>query len=343
MTFRRDFRVSFAVLLAMVSVAWGHANGAFRLGPHYWPTPNPAFLHHGKMEGVLQPTVSGRITSGLFGCVRNSGHRFHEGIDLRAIARDRRNEATDPIFAFDEGVVRYVNRTAGNSSYGRYIVIEHPKIAPGFISLYAHLSTVPEGIVEGVKVSGGQEIAIMGRSAGGYSIPRSRAHLHFELGFWLGPRFQRWYDQQPYDSKNEHGAFNGMNIIGLDTWELCGALRRGEAASAWEYIMSEQIAVEAFVRDTQIPDLLKVNPHLMENSVIPADHVGWRVELTWYGLPTRFKALTESEMSGYERWLTVEALRPDLIEDKLCLDLTRRNYGGAGTKVNNLMKRMFVK
>ncbi|WP_309005282.1 M23 family metallopeptidase [Pelagicoccus sp. SDUM812005] len=301
-------------------------------------------MQHGKMEGVLQPTVSGRITSGLFGCVRNDGRRFHEGLDLKAMTRDRRNEATDPIFAFDGGIVRYVNTVAGNSSYGRYLVIEHPQIAPGFISLYAHLSKVDAGIAEGVSVEGGQRIAVMGRSAGGYSIPRSRAHLHFELGFWLGPDFQKWYDQQPYDSENEHGSYNGMNIVGLDAWALCGALRRGEAQDAWEYLMSEQIAVEAFVRDTAIPDLLKVNPNLMHNDVIPPDHAGWRVELTWYGLPTRFKALTVAEMEGYERWLTVDALRPDLIEGNLCLDLARENvFGGAGSKVNSLMKRLFVK
>lgn len=343
MTYRRNFRVSTLVLLVAVFAVWGHAAEALRLGPHFWPTSNPAFLQHGRMDGVLQPTVSGRLESALFGCVRNGGHRFHEGIDLVSISRDARNESTDPIFAFDDGVVRYVNRTSGNSSYGRYVVLEHPKIAPGFVTLYAHLRSVPESIQAGVEVSGGQRIAVMGRSAGGYTIPRSRAHLHFELGFWLGPDFQKWFDQQPYDSENEHGAFNGMNIVGLDAWALCGALRRGQAADAWEFVLSEQIAIEAYVRDSGIPDLLKVNPHLMQNSVIPAGHAGWRVELTWYGLPTRFKALTEEEMEGYERWLTVEALRPDLIDNKLCLDLTRAGYGGAGTKITNLMKRMFVK
>lgn len=314
-----------------------------RLGPHFWPTPNPEFLNRGEMEGVLQPTVSGRITSGLFGCVRNDGHRFHEGIDLRAIHRDRRNESTDSVFAFDDGIVRYVNRVAGNSSYGRYIVIEHPQIAPGLVSLYAHLRSVPESIQANVEVSGGERIAMMGRSAGGYTIPRSRAHLHFELGFWLGGDFQQWYDQQPYDSENEHGSYNGMNIVGADVWQLCGSIRRGEARNAWEYLMSEQIAVEAFVRDTKIPELLRVNPQLLENDVIPANHAGWRVELTWYGLPTRFKALTEEEMSDHQRWVEVTVLRPDLIEDKLCMDLAGSPvFGGAGAKTTSLMRRLFV-
>lgn len=340
---RRSFLARLFAGLAFVFAVWGQAQEAHRLGPHFWPTPNAAYLLDGRMEGVLQPTVSGRLESALFGCVRNDGRRFHEGIDLKPIHRDSRNESTDAIYAFDDGVVRYVNLVSGKSGYGRYVVVEHPKIAPGFVSLYAHLRSVPDDIVAGVEVVGGQKIAVMGRSAGGYSIPRSRAHLHFELGFWLGPRFQKWFDQQPFESKNEHGSFNGMNIIGLDAWALCGALRRGEAEDVWQFVMSEQVALEAFVRDVGVPDLLKVNPDLMENDVVPADHAGWRVEMTWYGLPTRFRALSEAEMAGYERWLTVEALRPDLIDDKLCLDMTRRGYGGAGTKVSNLMKRLFVK
>ncbi|MBC2605494.1 M23 family metallopeptidase [Pelagicoccus albus] len=328
--------------MAVAFVGLAEAKAPYRLGQYYWPTPNPAYLEKGQMEGVLQPTVSGNITSGLFGCVRNSGHRFHEGLDLRAISRDRKNESTDAIYAFDSGVVRYVNSVAGNSSYGRYIVIEHPQIAPGVVTLYAHLRSIGQGIAAGVEVSGGQRIATMGRSAGGYTIPQSRAHLHFELGFWLGSDFQAWYDRH-YTSKNEHGSFNGMNIIGLDGWALCGALRRGEAEEVWQFIMSEQIAVEAFVRDTRIPELLRINPQLMHNDVIPADHAGWRIEFTWYGLPTRFKALTSAEMEAYPLEYQVEVLRPDLIEDKYCMDLSKPGaFGGAGARIKNLINRMFL-
>ena len=340
--FKKRFLASLTFFV--LAIANLSAQEAYHLGPHYWPTPNPKFLADGEMDGVLQPTVSGVLSSGLFGCVRNDGRRFHEGLDLRAIARDKRNEPLDVIFAFDDGIVRYVNRVAGNSSYGRYIVIEHPQIAPGLITLYAHLRSVPESIQAGVSVKGGQTIAVMGHTAGGYSIPKSRAHLHFEVGFWLGPNFQDWYDKQPFDSRNDHGSFNGMNIIGLDVWELCGALRRGEAEDVWQFIMSEQIAVEAYVRDTGIPDLLSVNPHLMENVRLPDHHAGWRIELTWYGLPTRFRALSEKEMEGKDRYLTVKVLRPDLIEDKLCMDLARNDlFGGAGAKLTSLVNRMFVK
>ena len=62
-----------------------------------WPTPNPAFQNGKPIEAYVQATVSGRVESGLFGCVRNGGSRFHEGLDLYPIKRDGRGEAVDPV------------------------------------------------------------------------------------------------------------------------------------------------------------------------------------------------------------------------------------------------------
>lgn len=338
--YRRLFLAS-AIAFAMLPFCWGA--GASKIGQHYWPTPNPAFMEHGEMQGVLQPTVSGVLTSGLFGCVRNSGHRFHEGVDLKVLSSDSRNEPIDPVYAFDKGIVRYVNRMAGASQYGRYIVIEHPHIAAGLVTLYAHLRVVPPNIDAGVSVEGGQEIATMGRSAGGYTIPRSRAHLHFELGFWLGPKFQTWYDQQPYGSDNEHLSYNGINIIGIDVWQMFHSLRRGEVSNVWEFIQSEPIAVQAFVRSNQIPELLAVNPNLMENVALPEGHIGWRIQFTWYGLPISFRALVEEEFAS-ERYIAVETLRPDLIEGKLCMEMVRGDvFAGAGKKLKSVIGRMFLR
>lgn len=294
------------------------------------------------MEGVLQPTVSGELSSALFGCVRNDGNRFHEGLDLRPIARDARGEALDPIFAFADGVVRYVNRDSSSSSYGRYVVVEHLNIAPGVVSLYAHLRSVPQTIRPGVAVRGGEKIAVMGRSAGGYAIPRDRAHLHFELGFWLGDDFQEWYDQQPFKSTNDHGAYNGMNIVGMDVWALFNALRRGEAHDAWEFLLSEPVAVEAYVRKTSIPALLRANPHLMENLRLPDGHAGWRIDLTWYGLPTSFRALTADEMLG-SGVVHARVMRPELLQGVRCIELARGGSSGApGAKLDALIGRLFV-
>ena len=69
---------------------------SLRTGPHL-ADPNPAFQQGKPLEAFIQPTSSGKLVSGLFGCVRNNGHKFHEGIDLYPIARDSSGEAIDKI------------------------------------------------------------------------------------------------------------------------------------------------------------------------------------------------------------------------------------------------------
>ena len=80
------------------------------------------------ISAFIQPTASGDPQSGCYGDARSGGIRFHEGIDIKAVARDRRGEPLDQVFAAMAGVVRYVNHQPGDGSYGRYIVIEHPDV-----------------------------------------------------------------------------------------------------------------------------------------------------------------------------------------------------------------------
>ena len=175
-----------------------------------WPTPNPAFQNGKPVEAYVQPTESGRVESGLFGCVRNGGSRFHEGIDLYPIKRDGSGEAVDPVYAVLPGRVVHANRNSGYSTYGRYVVIEHDQETPAYHTLYAHLASVGDAIIPGARVESGYVLGIMGRSAN-YTIPRSRAHVHFEIGFRLTDDFEKWYTDQKFDSQNRHGIWNGMN------------------------------------------------------------------------------------------------------------------------------------
>src|SRR5205085_1919765 len=117
-----------------------------------------------------------------FGGVRSGGARFHEGIDIKCVSRDRAGEPLDNVFAAMNGVVRYINASAGDSNYGRYIVLEHTEVAPAVYTLYAHLARIAPNLRPGDRVTAGQVIATMGHSSGALPIPKDRAHLHFEIG-----------------------------------------------------------------------------------------------------------------------------------------------------------------
>lgn len=266
--------------------------------PFLWPTPSTAFGEGRPFTDWVQATASGIPESGLFGCVRNDGRRFHEGIDIAPVLPRRRGEATDPVFAFADGRVAYINASAGNSGYGRYVVLEHPQMEPAVYSLYSHLARIDPSLTKGAAVAAGDTLGIMGRSAGGYTIPRERAHLHFEVGLRLSDSFQEWFDRQGFGSANFHGLWNGMNLVGLDPLDLFTRTRDGQIGTVGEYFAALPAGVVLRVSTDTIPDLVMRYPFLLQGSVPAEGLAGWELVLTGWGLPLRLVPLRTEEFAA---------------------------------------------
>ena len=173
---------------------------------------------------LFQPTESGRPESALYGSTRTrraSKNRlvpsFHEGIDIRASGRDSKGRPRDPVLAAADGVVAYLNRHSGNSSYGIYAVLRHSDRAGEFFTLYAHLSGLAPGLAVGGRVAAGDTVGLLGNTPADI-IPLARAHLHFEVGLMLNARFDQWYRKQKLVP--DHGDMHGWNLVGLDPLEI---------------------------------------------------------------------------------------------------------------------------
>jgi murein DD-endopeptidase MepM/ murein hydrolase activator NlpD len=272
-----------------------------------WPTPNTAFFDGKPIEAFIQPAASGIVESGLYGGVRNGGARFHEGIDLFPLKRDRQGEPVDPVFAVMPGVVRHVSTLPGNSSYGRYIVIEHPGETPAVYTLYAHLRAIEPGLAAGTEVARGRRIATMGRSSSVLAIPKARAHLHFEIGVWLARDFQRWYDAQKFGSPNTHGIWNGLNLMGLDPLDFYRRLRAGAVADFRDYFRQMKPAVRLRIASgSRMPDFVERYPALRTTPVQPAalaaggGVAGWEIAFNETGIPFAWTPLQAHELADYK-------------------------------------------
>lgn len=283
-----------------------------------WPTPNPAFQEGKPIEAYIQATASGVPESGLFGCVRNNGSRFHEALDLYPIKRDSRGEAADPVFAVLDGRVVHVSRVSGYSSYGRYVVIQHDGEVPAYHTLYAHLASVADGIAPGVRIEKGTVIGKMGRSAT-YSIPRERAHVHFEIGFRLTDDFQTWYDRQKFGSKNRHGNWNGMNLVSIDPLAFYKAIRTGEVTNLYEHLHRLPAAARIRVFTTQVPSFVATYPALVTKPYVGKDLVAWDIAFTQYGVPKEWTPrFAEEGLTGKPGDVKVFAYNPPLLESQSC-------------------------
>ncbi|HEY0946059.1 MAG TPA: M23 family metallopeptidase [Opitutaceae bacterium] len=265
-----------------------------------WPTPNPAFREGMGIERFVQPTVSGETTSGLFGCVRSDGAQFHEGLDLFPVARDAHGEAIDAVFAAMPGVVAHVNARPAESSYGRYVVLEHTGAAPAVYTLYAHLRAVQPGLKRGDRVTPGQVLGTMGRSAGGYSIPKDRAHLHFEIGVRVTDAFQAWYDGRKFGSPNEHGVWNGMNLMGLDPLDFYRKLQERRVDDVAGYFAQMETAVRLRIATRRVPDFAIRYPVLVKGAVPAEGRAGWEIRFNATGVPFAWRPLGPGELSGYK-------------------------------------------
>ncbi len=310
-----------------------------------WPTPSTAYWEGRPFTTFIQPTASGVPESGLYGCVRNGGARFHEGIDIRPEKRDRRGEATDPILAVLPGVVRHVSRQPGHSSYGRYVVIEHVDQQPAVYSMYAHLASIAPELRIGARVERGQEIAIMGRSASGYAIPRDRAHLHLEIGLRLTDDFQGWYDWKKFGSRNEHGVWNGMNLLGVDPLDMYDQFRTGRVANVRDYFRGLSVAVKLRLATRTVPDFVVRYPALLTKPLLPEGELGgWEVSFDATGVPVAWTPLSVMEtlsLRGNE--IRVDEVDEAALRSNRCRSLVFKKRGRyeIGEDLESILQLLF--
>ncbi len=263
-----------------------------------WPSPNSAWAEGRPPEQWLQHAGSGDPQSGNFGGVRSSGAQFHEGLDIKPVATDRRGEPTDSALAAMAGVVRHVSLSAGSSSYGRYVVLEHPHLTPAIYTLYAHLARVEPSVRPGVSVAAGAVLGTIGHSSGGYTIPKDRSHLHFEIGLMVTRDFQAWYQRKKFGSRNEHGLWNGMNLLGVDPLAFFNDWRAGRLQNVQDFFGRMETVLRLRIATYRTPDFVTRYPSLLTKPLPLGPVAGWDIRFNWTGLPFSWTPLTAPEVSG---------------------------------------------
>lgn len=335
------YRIISIVLAVGGLVTGGVAAERFPLG---WPTSGTAWTE-GKPSGQwLQHAGSGDPASGGFGGVRSGGGHFHEGLDIKAAGRDRKGEATDTVRAAMAGVVRHVNTAAGDSGYGRYVVLEHPTMTPAVYTLYAHLARITPGIRVGENVELGAVLGLMGHSSGGYMIPAERAHLHFEIGLAVTQNLEGWYQARRLGGRNDHGMWNGLNLIGVDPLAFFNDWRAGRLVTARDFFTKMEMAVRVRVATYRIPDFVVRYPALLTKPLPFGPVAGWEILFNWTGLPFAWTPLAGSEVAelpaGLPRIIEVNAAVARRERSKR-LAVERRGGWTAGKDLEPVLQQLF--
>jgi peptidoglycan LD-endopeptidase LytH len=256
--------------------------------PFQLPTANQALFEPGGQERYFVPTPGKTWVSGTFGCVRSDGWHMHEGLDIKCLQRDRAGEPIDPVMATAEGVVAYINNQPALSNYGRYIVLLHHIGGMEIYSLYAHLSEIQTGLRAGRSVRAGEQIAVMGRTSNTRErISKDRAHVHFELNLFYSDHFTSWFKRHFPGERNDHGLFNGENLVGIDArLILLAGHAEGTRFDLLNWIQHRPELCRVLVRQTNFPWLRRY-PMLVKQGVLGQGErpAGYEIALDFNGLP----------------------------------------------------------
>ena len=234
--------------------------------------------------------------------------RFHEGIDIAPVKRDKAGNPLDLVTAVSDGRVVHASMVSGRSNYGKYVVVEHDWDGSKVVSLYAHLAEIT--VAPGDPVRTGSVLGRMGYTGAG--LNRTRAHVHLEIGLVMSEHYSGWHKVN-FGSANYHGNYNGMNIAGVDVAALFLEQRANPELTFSEFVLSRpmqfKVAVPAAESD---PEFLRRYPWMRRVGAPGA--VSWEIGFAATGHAISFTPsirpvtaptvthLRPSEIS--QRWLT---------------------------------------
>lgn len=273
--------------------------------PFQLPTENRAPLQAGAEEQAFAGTAGKSWESGTFGCVRSGRAQMHEGLDIRCLKRDRRGEPKDEVWATAPGTVVYINTRPALSNYGKYVIIRHVVDGVELFSLYAHLSQFAPGLKPGKQVNGGEIIAVMGRTANTKEgISKDRAHVHFELNLMANERFPSWYKDRFPGERNDHGLWNGQNLLGIDARQvLLEQQTQGAKFNLMQFIARQPELCRITVLKKQFPWLKRYAALVRMNAIAEKEGIaGYELALNFNGIPIELIPRAASELnqkSGY--------------------------------------------
>jgi len=269
--------------------------------PFQLPTANHALFEKGGEERFFVGTTGKLWTSGTFGCVRSGGWQTHEGLDIRCLQRDQRGKPTDPVLATADGTVVYISMRPSLSNYGNYLVVRHEVEGLEIYSLYAHLHEVRHDLKLGQPVKAGEPVAIMGRTANTReTISKDRAHVHFELNLLVNDRFANWFEKTSPDQRNDHGEWNGQNLLGIDPrLILLGQQEQGPKFSLLKFLQNQTELCRVVVRKDSFPwlkryaALVRPNPRAEKEGV-----AGYEIALNFNGVAFELTPCVPSEIKS---------------------------------------------
>ncbi len=229
-----------------------------------------------------------------------------------------------------DGTVAYINPQAGLSNYGIYIILRHRIEGLDVYTLYAHLREPKNGLRAGQSLKAGDVIGILGRTSNTRQrITQERAHVHFEIDLLLNDRFVEWHKRNYPGQRNDHGLWNGHNLIGIDPTPIFKAqAAQGKSFSLLEHLRNQTELCRVVVRDTQFSWLKRCTPLIRRNPVADREgFAGYEIALNFNGMPFQLIPRAASELKGKAK-IELSSVNSAEAQSHGCRQLVRKGPKG---------------
>jgi murein DD-endopeptidase MepM/ murein hydrolase activator NlpD len=243
--------------------------------------------------------------------------KFHEGIDISPVKRDKAGNPLDLVSSIAAGRVAHISPVAGRSNYGKYVVVEHTWENSQIYSLYAHLAEIT--CQPGDPVALGSVLGRMGYTGAG--INRTRAHCHLELGMLMSTRYEDWHRANG-GGTNYHGVFNGMNLTGADVGRFFLEHRDNPNLQFSQFIATTPVHFKVTIPSAETPEFALRHPWIIKGNA--ENPVSWEISFSATGLPVAFAPSQRAVTTP-----TVTSIRPSSIPHR---HLTRGLISGEGNR-----------
>jgi murein DD-endopeptidase MepM/ murein hydrolase activator NlpD len=279
------------------------------------------------VDRIFEGEASKPWEGGAFGYVRTAMRvndrviltKFHEGIDIAPVNRDRAGNPLDLVTSIADGRVVHVSPISGRSNYGKYLVVEHEWENSRVYSLYAHLAEIT--CKPGDPVRAGSVLGRMGYTGAG--INRTRAHLHLELAMLMSRNFDDW-QKTAGGGINHHGIFNGMNLTGTDVARFFIEHRANPQLRFSEFVTNTPVYFKVIAPARGTPDFVIRHPWICRGTADGA--ASWEISFSATGQPVAFTPSMRQVDSPY-----VTAVRPSDIPHRY---LTRNLITGQDNRAS---------
>jgi hypothetical protein len=140
-------------------------------------------------------------------------------------------------------------------------------------------------------------------------ITKDRAHVHFELNLFATDHFSSWYKKAFPGERNDHGDWNGQNLMGIDARLILLAERdQGPKFSLLNFLRNQTELFRVFVRKADFPWLKRYPLVVRSNPVAEKEGVaGYEIAFNYNGVAFELipRAASEIKSKGPYQLLSV--------------------------------------